>query len=433
MNLQFVDHRPAASSSANLLEIAPSLAGKRIAAVVFSYYPADPRVRREAEAMAAVGAEVDIYCLRGPGERPLETINGITVRRLPLERQRASRGRYMLQYANFLLQAFLRLAFTGAKAPYSLVHAHNMPDFLVFAALVPKFRGAKVILDLHDPIPELYRTKFNLDSGSFTIRLLEWVEKLSIRFADLAFTPNLAFKEIFVARGCPPEKMVIVMNSPQTEIFHPDSVQPSSASAGERTEGEFRLMFHGTLLERHGLDDLIHAVALLIREIPGIKLNIYGARTAYVSHIEGLVKTLGLESAVLYHGEQTLEQIASHILEIDLGVIPNKRTPFTEINMPTRIFEYLALQKPVIAPRTRGIGDYFQEHQILYFEPGDVHNLAARIRWAHDHPEELRAVTREGRTVFQAFDWEAQKLALLSAVESLLTPVPSPTLKIAGA
>ena len=144
-------------------------------------------------------------------------------------------------------------------------------------------------------------------------------------------------------------------------------------------------------------------------------------RWRYVDEMETLIRSLELESCAVYHGQKTLEEIASHILKADLGIIPNKRTPFTEINMPTRIFEYLALQKPVIAPRTKGIGDYFQEHQILYFEPGNIRDLTARIRWAYEHPAELHAVTREGRTIFKAFDWEAQKLALLSAAESLLS------------
>jgi glycosyltransferase involved in cell wall biosynthesis len=271
---------------------------------------------------------------------------------------------------------------------------------------------------LHDPTPELYRTKFDLEPDSFAIRFLEWVEKLSIGFADLAFTPNIAFKEIFVQRGCPPAKMVIVMNSPQTEIFERAAAR---ALPGPRVKGEFRLMFHGSLLERHGLDDLLHAVALLRSEIPGIMLDIYGARTPYVHQIEALISSLGLGSCVGYHGQQTLEQIAFHILKSDVGIIPNKRTPFTEVNMPTRIFEYLSLQRPVIAPRTKGIGDYFQEHQILYFEPGNIRDLTARIRWAYENPGELRAVTNQGRTIFNAFDWEAQKLVLLSAVESLLS------------
>src|SRR5439155_24815829 len=55
--------------------------------------------------------------------------------------------------------------------------------------------------------------------------------------------------------------------------------------------------------------------------------------------------------------------------DCDVGIIPNRRSIFTEINFPTRIFEYLARGKPVIAPLTTGIGDYFSKDELVVFNP----------------------------------------------------------------
>jgi glycosyltransferase involved in cell wall biosynthesis len=81
-----------------------------------------------------------------------------------------------------------------------------------------------------------------------------------------------------------------------------------------------------------------------------------------------LVRERGLQEAVRYLGVRSLDQIVEAIDDCDVGIIPNRRSVFTEINMPTRIFEYLARGKPVIAPLTAGIQDYFSSDELLFFE-----------------------------------------------------------------
>ena len=79
--------------------------------------------------------------------------------------------------------------------------------------------GAKVILDLHDPMPELMQTIFKLPEESLSVRLLKRLEKWSLGFADLVLTVNLACKKIYSSRSCPPQKIDVVMNSPDDDIF----------------------------------------------------------------------------------------------------------------------------------------------------------------------------------------------------------------------
>jgi hypothetical protein len=56
-----------------------------------------------------------------------------------------------------------------------------------------------IVLDLHDPMPELYQTIFRLEQNSAMIRTLEWLEQASIRFAHLVLTPNETFRQLFCA------------------------------------------------------------------------------------------------------------------------------------------------------------------------------------------------------------------------------------------
>jgi glycosyltransferase involved in cell wall biosynthesis len=333
------------------------LRGKRVAVVVFSHYPSDPRPRRAAEALAGQGMEVDVISLRQKDHEPSrEVVNGVSILRIPLKHWRGGKLGYLFQYGVFILAAFLVLAFRSLTRRYSLVHVHNMPDVLVFSALVPKALGAKVILDLHDPMPELMMTIFGLTRGSRAVRLLGTLEKWSIRFADAVLTPNAAFEKLFASRSCPANKLYVVMNSPDENIFKYRDVERQDAVLRDSTK-PFVIMYHGALVERHGLDLAVQALDSVRRSIPTAELRVFGHPTPFVQSVMETVQARGLQTAVRYLGPKNLEQISEAIDACDVGVIPNRGSIFTEINMPTRIFEYLARGKSVIAPRTAGIRD----------------------------------------------------------------------------
>jgi glycosyltransferase involved in cell wall biosynthesis len=396
------------------------LRGKRAAVLLFSYYPADPRPRRAAEALAREGVTVELVCLQSSPDEPRhEFVNGVNVFRLPLRRYRGSKIGYVRQYSAFILRSFAHLTFHSVVRRYDFVHVHNMPDVLVSAALIPKLLGARIILDLHDPMPELMMSIYHLNAEATFVRLLKRLEKFSISFAHLILTPNKAFRELFISRSCAPEKIEIVMNSPESDVFHSSKYQsPSLTSAnGERP---FKIMYHGLIAERHGLDTAIEAIARLRPVIPGLEFHIFGDRTAYMDKVDAQMRDFGLQDCVCYHGYKAQTEIANAIGAIDLGIIPNRRSPFTELNMPTRIFEYLAIGKPVIVPNTKGIRDYFGVDSAFFFEPGDSQSLSEAILDVYHNPKRTDLVVARGKTIYEAHRWETYEARFLDQVRVLL-------------
>ena len=261
-------------------------------------------------------------------------------------------------------------------------------------------------------MPELYQTIFKLEQNSAMIRALEWLEQASIRFAHLVLTPNETFRQLFCARGCPESKIRIVMNSPDESIFLP---QPAAARNGS-TNGKFNIMYHGLIAERHGLAVALEAVQELAKDWPGLVLNLYGGRNSYTDKILSQAKTMALNGAIQYHGKRKLDDIPAAIGQCDLGIIPNLRTPFTEINFPTRIFEYLSIGKPVIAPRTKGICDYFNDENMIFFEPDDSKDLARKIRWVHDNPEATQKILEHGMAMYSRHCWRVQRTNFVHSI-----------------
>ncbi len=397
-----------------------ALRGKRVAVVVFSHYPSDPRPRRAAEVLIQLGANVEVICLKqDQDESSHEIYRGVSIRRISLKRRRGGKFSYLFQYSAFLLISFAMLAFRSLTRRYQLVHVHNMPDILVFAALVPKVFGAKVILDLHDPMPELMMTIFGLAPESFGVRLLKKLEKWSIKFADAVLTVNEACKQLFTARGCPPEKIRVVMNSPDEGIFKYQDVQQISAGRGPAEP--FVIMYHGSLVERHGLDVGVSALGLLKQTIPHAELRIYGQSTPFLEQVLNSVRHSDLQNSVRYLGPRTLEQIVEAIDECDVGIIPNRRSIFTEINTPTRIFEYLSRGKPVIVPAAPGIRDYFSDGQLFFFELGNAGDLTRKLEFVCLHPEEVEKVVELGQEVYRNHKWSVERTKFTNLAGELLT------------
>jgi glycosyltransferase involved in cell wall biosynthesis len=392
----------------------PRLRGRRAAVLLFSHYPVDPRPRRAAEALVNEGMIVELICLRKSAEEQRrEIFKGVEILRLPITRRRAGLLAYLFQYSAFILITFLILTFRSMTRRFALVHVHNMPDALVFSALVPKLLGAEVILDLHDPMPELMMTIFRRESTSLGVRLLKRVERWSCAFADLVLTVNLACKKIFSSRACAPDKIQVIMNSPDEDIFRFRSL-PSTPSYTSRP---FVIMYHGSIVERNGLDLAVAALAAVRREVPSAELRIYGDRTPFLDVAMDLVRTTGLDAAVHYFGGGTLENICSAIDECDVGVIPNRRAIFTQINTPTRIFEYLSRGKPVITGRAPGVQDYFPDDAIFFFELGNADDLARCIVQVFYHPEDVERVVKRGQEIYLSHRWceERQRLVIRSA------------------
>jgi glycosyltransferase involved in cell wall biosynthesis len=315
--------------------------------------------------------------------------------------------------------AGLILAGRALKRQYDLVHVHNMPDVLVFSSLVPKVLGAKVILDLHDPMPELMRAIFGLQENSRPVLLLKVLEKWSICFADAVITVNECCRKIFSARSCPLQKISVVMNSPDERIF--GYREPSKQRIAVRDSSQpFVIMYHGSLVERHGLDLAVTAIEKLSDAIPQLELRVYGWSTPFLEQVMDSVRKSKAGHAVRYMGSKNLEEIAEAIRRCDVGVIPNRRSVFTELNTPTRIFEYLSQGKPVIAPRAPGILDYFDAQEPTLFELGDADDLAAKLEYAFRHPVEMTNAVARGQAVYRRHQWTAERARFVGLVENLL-------------
>ncbi|MCL5959907.1 MAG: glycosyltransferase family 4 protein [Chloroflexi bacterium] len=393
-------------------------APRRHCMVVLAYYPgAETRVQREAEALVDRGHQVDVICVRGAKEPPHQSHHGVQVHRLqPLSvRFRATGlGGDLLGYLQFLFVAFLELTRLHRRHRYDVVQVHNLPDFLVFCALIPKLQRVPIILDLHDLAPEFYAARNGPErSPSLLARLVLWQESLSCHFADHVITVSDHWRQALNRRGIRPEKCTVVMNVADQRIFQSRGVKGRSS-----TRDGFQLIYHGTVVRRYGLDLAVQAIDLARQDIPNLHFTISGAGN-YVSELISMVRSLKLEDHVTIHnGLRPLEELPAIIGAADVGIVPYRNDVFTDGIVPTKLMEYVALGLPCVAARTSAIEAYF-DSVVELFEPGDAADLARRILALHRSPERLKELSQACQGFQQQYNWAKIGAEYVALVEWL--------------
>lgn len=369
--------------------------------IVHAYYPVgETRVEREAKALLRHGFEVDVIALRLPDTPAKEVMDGVTIHRLPVRRHKG-RGVaiQLLEYIVFFLLAAARVSVLHLRRRYDVVQVHNLPDFLVFAALVPKLLGARVVLDLHDLMPEFYEARF-AGSPRLAGRLVLAQERLACAFADHVITVTERWRQVLIERGIPAAKVSVVMNVPDDTIFFPAAEGP----VVRRANGPFRIIYHGSVTKRSGIDLVVEALYILGDEVPA-ELIIQGGGEFW-DELVGLIQGRRLEGRVTANrGFIPTASLPDLIRGADVGVVPYRRDIFTDGLLPTKLLEYAALGVPAIASRTSGIRAYFDEDMVQYFEPEDVGDLAAVIRLLHRDADRRLRLAQNALRFTRANQW----------------------------
>jgi glycosyltransferase involved in cell wall biosynthesis len=386
----------------------------------YTNYLRDPRVRREAEALVAEGHRVVFMARRQPGESRHETVAGVELlRRTALSNKPDSFAAYLLDYLLFFVQLAAHLSAHPLR--YRLVHINNMPDFLVFAAWLPRLLGRPVIHDIHDTMPELYMEKFGVGERHWAIRLLRRQERAAGRFASAVLTVEERLKEVLARRGIPEEKISVLINLPDERVFapRPRPIKPPGAP--------FVLVYHGTLARRLGLDVAIGAVARLRQRIPSLEFRIVGAGEERPALLQ-LCERLGLQDVVRFSdGYVPVEAIPDLLADADLGIVPLRRCPATDMMLPTKLLEYVQMGIPCIVPETGTIARYFDDTSVRFFAAEDPESLADAIADLHDHPGKRESLARAATANFGSkYRWAEHKKVYVALAERLMRGTGAP-------
>jgi glycosyltransferase involved in cell wall biosynthesis len=394
--------------------------GRRVLMIVHSYYEEDPRVRREAEALVRAGFPVTVIALRRPTDPPTGVVAGVEVRRLDVQRhQGAGLGTYLREYLSFFVRSSWAAMRLYRRRRYRMVQVHSLPDFLAFAALPLRIAGVPLVLDLHEAMPEFFKTRFPGASNPLMNRLLLLQERLSIAASTQTLNVNEAMRARLLDLGVSPDKLMVVINSPALGRFDAASY-PIRAFL---EDGRLRLVYTGALTPTYELDAAIRAVALVASQRPelDVVLDLYG-RGDSEPDLRALATELGIADRVVFHGRIPIEDVPRAVAAADVGLAPTRLDPFTHMTLSTKVYEYAAMGKPVVGSRLPLLEETFPPDTVAAYEPGDPASIAAAILALVDDPVARAERVRRTMDIVRETSWETASRPYLELVGRLTDP-----------
>jgi glycosyltransferase involved in cell wall biosynthesis len=385
----------------------------RVAIVVHAIYPGDPRVRRQSDALTDAGYEVDIFALRQPGEAADETHGAQRIVRLPLNRLFSGFAGHLAEYVAFTAMAAWRLAREHRRRRYDLVQVATVPDFLDVAALPEKLGGVPLLLDLHEDMPEFFRDRFRAPVLRPLMPLVTGVARASAAVADELITVHEPLRELSIARGVPPDKITVVMNSADPRLFDP-SRHPRRAFMAD---GTLRLIHHSNLQRIYGLDRAIRGLSALPADLDW-RLDVYGDGP-WRGPVEAAIAETGTADRVTLHGRVLIDELPGLLALADIGLVPSLPEPYLQYSLSTKLLEYAAMGVPAIASDLATFRHHFTDAALRFVPGDDPTALAGAVIELAADPEGTVAMGLEAQRQAAAYDWEHQKARYLAVVDRL--------------
>jgi len=339
----------------------------KVLMIAYTNYSTDARVQKEAEALVSRGIPVDFICLKEKNNSFKYIVNGVKIYFAPIKRYRGEiKFFYLLSYLCFFFFVQLYSTILYFKNKYKVIHVNNMPDFLVFSLIIPKILGAKIILDIHDPLPITFLTKFHLSRDSLFYKLLIREERLSAKFADKVITAHRLLKdEVLKNDGLDTKNIDVILNfADETKFKFIDNYC---------VNGKLRLVYYGTIAERFGLKKIIEVFKDL-NEVD-FDFTIIGLGD-YSNEIKSIIKYLNLENKINFINKSfPIDKLPEILKEFNLGIVTYELSPATEYMLPVKLFELTSLGIPSIVVKNKVISHYFSEEDVFFFDIAELNSF----------------------------------------------------------
>jgi len=329
-------------------------------------------------------------------------VRGVRVIHLPQERYRSrSRVGYLLAYLEFFVRCFFTSTRLFFRRRYRVIHVNNMPDVLVFSVLIPRMLGAKVVLDIHDPMPETFGAKYAGGEHGAVYRVLLTLERMSVWFANRTVTVNHPVRDgVLVKHGYAPESIGVVANFADDRLFKP--------IAYPAINDKVRFVFHGTILERYGLRTLIEAVAK-VRNRGRIHVRIIGEGD-FSEALKALIASHQVGDVVEFVNRvYPLYEIPKVLSDCHVGLVPLDITPISDFALPLKLIEYTCLGLPSVTVSSTAISYYLRPDECMLYPPGDSFALARILDEIAADPGCLHSYRNRLPAVQERVSWTKEK------------------------
>lgn len=315
---------------------------------------------------------------------------------------------YEILELGYAIPAYWRLARAARKhRPDVLYERYNLHQ-PAGVAVARRF-GLPMLLEVNAPLVE----ERGAHGGLALPGLARWSEGFTWRGADVCLPVTRVLADRVAAYGVPEERLMVVPNGINRERFGA-APPPAEAKARLGLSGRVVLGFTGWVRDWHRLDQVIGL-------LPGqddLHLLLVGDGPAR-SALEEQARALGVADRVTVTGPVARDAVAAHVAAFDVALQPAV-TPYAS---PLKLFEYLYLGRPVVAPDTPNIREVLTHgRDAVLFDPDDADAFRRAVATLCDDAPARDRIGAAGRALIEArgYTWESNARRVTVLAESLV-------------
>lgn len=387
----------------------------KILMVLESEFPPDVRVENEMSALSLAGHEVHLACSTRKDLPLLDRWNNSVIHRKPMSTfiYKSSVGSLKFPFYFSFWRKFIFSLLN--KESFDVIHIHDLPLSKI-GVEAKKVFNIHLIIDLHENWPALL--KYAPHTQSFIGRLLssdrQWTnyEKQMLSGADLVITIIEEARDRILSLGIEKEKICIVSNTADIENI--------SIPARKRTDDDFIIFYGGGINRHRGLQVVLEAMKLLKEKNISLKLHIVGSGS-YKKELESKASVLDIESQVHFYGHKPFNEMLEILAESDAAIIPHLRTENNDASSPNKLYQYMYLEKPVIASDCISLKRILTETDAGFVyrndSPADLASLLEKLKSNRKLPGEKAGNGK--KAVLEKLNWNIDKQRLVEAYNHL--------------
>lgn len=321
-----------------------------------------------------------------------------------------------LRELGFLFFSWLKINTALGKIRPDIVHVHNPPDTLAFVtSVICSLRKIPLVYDIHDSSKEVIgATEFNPLLKKLYLKAALFFEKQTIKRACGIVTVSESLKKLLLDT-----RVVFQKYSPHFIVMR--NIDESCRALIERKtvdEGDY-IYYSGTLYSRFiGLEFLIDSIRNMLIDNK-IRLFIAGDGP-YKSVFEKYISDNGLSDSVELLGYLGRDENIAMIERAAVTAIPYERNALTEIALPNKLFEYMALGKPIVYPDLPGFREVMGGENAGKYRPDDKDDLQRVIENMLADEELRKSVGAKNRSILNEITFEKEFSKLLDLYRLIL-------------
>lgn len=359
-------------------------------------YPSHPQVHRNVHYLLSQGIELDLVCMASTNvpDWDIGAQPNLHVYRIRMNHRRSHALRYVMEYFGFFARALPIVCRLSLRRRYKVVQVDNLPDFLVFAAILPRMRGARVVLNVLEHMSEMTSARLRINQAHPLVRVTRWLERRAHRWADHILSVSETGRTILLGSGLSSDKISIVSNS----------IPPSADRGWSPTEPPVVLVL-STLVERYGVQLVIRALAKLRAEWPELRVRVLGDGE-FKPQLVQLARELSVSDRIDFLPFLPWHEAMAEVLRSRIGVVSLMPDPYSKLMLPTKLLDYVQHGLPVVCSRLPTIEALFPPDTLAYFAPGDALGLAGQVDRLLRHPAEARQQALRAQVAVRPISWE---------------------------